>query len=167
MRAAAGLLAAMTLAGSVAAACSLLPGPPPTPAPPVVVAPVPSPGPTDTALMRLDPETVLRSVPGGAACRPGTLVGSHGDYHLLRSFVCPRVGDDRTVYFTFADAWESALVGTGGAAGSGGGEWGGPTDPLANDWVLDGETRTGTSRVLGVNGPGTLTLFVSLDLTAR
>ncbi len=160
-------LAAAVLATGIAsaiAACSLLPGATASPGPVVAVRPNPPPGPVDKALQTLDPEAVLRSVPGGRMCRSGTLVGSHGSYHMVRDYTCPRAGDDRTVYFLFTEAWEAALLGTGATSSSGGSAMGEASEPIAADWSLRGETMTGTSRVLGVNGPGTLTLYVSLDL---
>ena len=150
--------------GSVIAACSLLPSPTLPPAPVVFEPPKPPPGPADRALMALDPEAVLRSVPGGRQCRPGTLVGSNGSYHMIRDYVCPRAGDDRTVYFLFTEAWGPALTGTGATSSGGGGMSGDASQPITTDWNLRGETMTGLSRVLGVNGPGTLTLYVSIDL---
>ena len=108
-----GLAATMAMAcmASAIAACSLLPSPTPPPAPAVFVPPDPPPGAADKALQALDPESVLRSVAGGRQCRSGSLIGSHGNYHMVRDYVCPRAGDDRTVYFLFTEAWESALLG--------------------------------------------------------
>ncbi len=114
--------------------------------------------------MALDPEEVLRSVPGGRLCKAGSLIGSHGQWHMIQDYVCPRGGDDRTVYFLFEEAWEVALLGTGATSSGGGGQSGDASEPITTDWNVAGETMVGTSRVLGVNGPGTLTLFVSLDL---
>jgi hypothetical protein len=164
MRGSLGVLASAALAVMALAACSLLPAPTATPGPVVVVPPGRPPGPADTALQGLDPEEVLRSVAGGDACRPGTLIGSHSAYHMLRDYVCPRIGDDRNVYFLFAEAWEASLKETGARMGGGGGAMGALDDPVTQDWTLAGETMAGTSRVLGVNGPGKLTLYVSLDL---
>jgi hypothetical protein len=57
-----------------------------------------------------------------------------------------------------------SLLGTGAASGSGGGHSGDASEPITTDWNVRGETMVGTSRVLGVNGPGTLTIYVSVDL---
>jgi hypothetical protein len=161
-----GLAATMAMAcmASAFAACSLLPSPSQRPAPVVFEPPDLPPGAADKALQALDPEAVLRSVAGGRQCRAGSLIGSHGSYHMIRNYVCPRAGDDRTVYFLFTEDWEAALLGTGATSSSGGSSSSDASEPIATDWALAGETMVGTSRVLGVNGPGTLTLFVSLDL---
>ena len=160
-----GLAATIAIAcmASAIAACSPLPSPTRPPAP-VVFEPDPPPGAADKALQALDPEVVLRSVAGGRQCRSGSLIGSHNNYHMVRDYVCPRAGDDRTVYFLFTEAWEAALLGTGATSIGGGGGLSDASEPIVHDWALAGETMVGTSRVLGVNGPGTLTLFVSLDL---
>lgn len=154
----------MLLALLLAGCGTTLPSRAPTPA--VPVAPAPSPGPIDLALTRIDPLQVLRSVPGGAACRAGTLVGSHGSFHALSDFTCPRVGDDRNVYFLFADAYEAALRDAGATLGGSGGVTGDAGQPIAKDWTVRGDAWVGTARVIGENGPGTLRLLVSLDLLA-
>ena len=162
----AGLLSAVLLAG-----CGTLrpsaPIPPPAPGQPN--APVPTPGPVDLGLRQIDPFSILRSVDGGAACRQGFLTGSHGGgtrFHALSDFTCPRAGNDRNVYFLFADAYEAALRDAGATVGGSGGESGDASQPIATDWSVRGDTMAGTARVIGDNGPGTLRLFVSLDLLA-
>lgn len=143
------------------------PTPPPAPGPPVV--PAPPPGPVDLRLFAIDPFQVLRSVEGGAACRQGTLVGGHGGderFHALSDYTCPRLGDDRTVYFLFVDAYEAALREAGAELPGRGSESGDANQPIATDWDVRGNARVGTARVIGENGPGTLRLYVSLDLLA-
>jgi hypothetical protein len=155
------IAAAMAL---LPAACSGLPSIVPTPESRPVPA-APTFGPTDLALARLDPEAVMKRVRGGERCRPTPPFGGHGgdDWHMVAGFSCQRFGNDRDVWFEFADAWEAELAAIG-SAGSSGGDTGGPDDPLVEDWDIRGETRVGTSRLIGVNGPGTLQIFVSLDL---
>ena len=162
----ASLLPAIVLAG-----CGTLlpsqPTPPPAPGPPFV--PAPTPGPADLALQGIDALGILRSVEGGAGCREGTLVGSHGGgdrFHMLQDFTCPRLGNDRNVYFLFVDAYEAALRDIGATVGGRGGESGDANQPIATDWNVRGNASLGTARVIGENGPGTLRLFVSLDLLA-
>jgi hypothetical protein len=149
------------------AACSGLPSIVPTPESRPVPA-APTFGPTDRALARLDPEAVMKHVRGGERCRPTPPDGSYGgdDYwHMVAGFSCQRFGNDRDVWFEFADAWGAELEALGSAGGSGGGS-GDPEDPLVADWDIRGETRVGTSRLIGVNGPGTLQILVSMDLVA-
>lgn len=149
------------------AACSGLPSVVPTPGSRPVPAP-PTFGPTDEALARLNPEAVMKRVRGGERCRRSPPFGSSGggsDWHMVAGFSCQRFGNDRDVWFEFADAWEAELAALG-SLGSSGGDMGGPEDPLVEDWSVRGETSVGTSRLIGVNGPGTLQIFVSLDLVA-
>lgn len=165
---------AVTLAAIAAlalASCGLaLPG---TPAPtllPTAIVPQQTSGPVDRALEAFDAAGVLGGVKDGAACKPGTLTGSHGGkgrLHALADFVCPRIGDDRTVLFAFTGALEAALRATGAGMDASGATLNDSGDPLAMEWDVRGETMVGTVRVLGVNGPSTLVLYVSLDLVTR
>ena len=163
MRTARGTVAVAATAALMASAlgaCSALP----SLGPGVDASSDSPPGASDKALMVLDPEEVLRSVPGGPLCKAGSLIGSHGQWHMIQDYVCPRAGDDRTVYFLFEEAWEAALLATGATIRGGGGQSGDAGDPITTDWDLAGETLVGTSRVLAVNGPGTLTIYTSVDL---
>lgn len=159
------LLVTVALAG-----CGALPGLPTTPPPADGAAqPRPNLGPVDRALEDTDLFSILRGVEGGAACRDGgTLPGSHGGggrFHTIRDFVCVRVDDDRTVFFLFTDALAAALEPTGATLPGSGGTWNDTRNPLTMDWDVRGDAYVGTARVLAVNGPGTLMLFVSLDLS--
>lgn len=163
---AAGAIMALAIAGCGTVLPSQ-PTPPPPPGPPFV--PAPTPGPVDLRLFGIDPFQVLRSVEGGAACRQGTLAGGHGSdggFHALSDFTCPRLGNDRNVYFLFVDAYEAALRDAGVELPGRGSESGDASQPIATDWTVRGDARIGTARVIGENGPGTLRLFVSLDLLA-
>ena len=163
---AAGAIMALAIAGCGTVLPSQ-PTPPPTPGPPAV--PAPPPGPVDLRLFGIDPFRVLRSVEGGPACRQGTLVGGRvGDdrFHALSDYTCPRLGDDRNVYFLFVDAYEAALRDAGAEVPGRGTVSGDASQPMSTDWDVRGNARFGTARVIGENGPGTLRLFVSLDLLA-
>ncbi|HYO42721.1 MAG TPA: hypothetical protein VES19_05925 [Candidatus Limnocylindrales bacterium] len=130
---------------------------------------VPPPGPVDTRLLALDPNAILQSVDGGKACRQGLLQGARGSDEgqlLLFDFTCPRAGQDRNVYFLFAEALEAALKETGAEIPSAGSAVGDGDAPLVTDWFLRGQTRVGVARVLGENEPGILRLFVSIDIFA-
>lgn len=134
---------------------------------PTTFGPVVDPtlGPIDRALEAIDFEAVLRQVDPTHACRPGSLTGSTGDYHTIRDFTCPRTGDDRTVAFAFTDAVRAAIEGTGASISESGSASGGATEPAFTDWVVRGNGLDGTGRVLMVDGPGTVTMYASLDLT--
>ena len=154
-------VATLSLAG-----CALLPSPTPGPVP---VRPVGEAGlgPVDRAVAAVDAQRILKSVEGGAACREGSFAGGRGGgdgWHSLRDFVCPRNGDDRTVYFLFADAFKAAVLATGATSDGEGAESGAASQPIVTDWALRGDRSVGTARLLGVNGPGTLTLYLSVDL---
>ena len=164
VRAILALAVAMSAAGCDVVG-GLLPSPIPTPAedgrgrPPF--------GPVDTTLTRLDAFAILKHVEGGSLCRqvPPLGGGGGGDHYLSeQAFFCPGLPDNRDVWFLFTDAWELALQGAGVTTGTGGGETGGQADPLVVAWVLRGDNAVGSSRVTGVNTPGGLTIFVSLDL---
>lgn len=140
-----------------------------TPRPPAVpgLLPPATPGPVDVALQAIEPLEVLRAVEGGAACRPGSIPGSRGSgdrFHLVQDFVCPRAGDDRTVYFLFAEAYAAALEAAGATIGGSGGDVGDARGPIVTDWDVRGDASLGTARVAGVDNPGTLVLLVTLDL---
>jgi hypothetical protein len=141
----------------------------PVPAPDGPAIAVPPPGPVDARLLALDPNAILQSVDGGKACRQGLLQGARGSDEarlLVFDFTCPRAGKDRNVYFLFADALEAAIKETGAEIPSAGSEVGDGSSPLVTDWLLRGQTRVGVARVLGENEPGTLRLFVSIDIFA-
>jgi hypothetical protein len=130
---------------------------------------VPTAGPRDAALMRLSPETILRSVEGGDLCRsigPRGAGGGGDRFSLAEGFACPLIGRDRTLWFLFADAWEAALEeALGSERMSGGGSIGEATESLEEHWLVHGDAMVGSSRVIGTSGAGsTLQLFVMLDL---
>jgi len=136
------------------------------------VSQAPAPGPVDAKLFKIQPLAILRSVPGGAACVEGTLGGSssstggNGTFHALSDFTCQRVGNDREVYFAFADAYAAALRTAGATVSGGWSSSGDATQPMEQGWDVVGNTRAGAARLIAENGVGTLRLFISLDLRA-
>ena len=140
------------------------------PAPTVVVAPAPvrsSLGDSDRALARFDAEVLLRGVKGGNGCQAegGGGGGSDDNVHRDWLFTCPRPGADRTVYFLLSEAIEAELkrIATVPAQSKSIRD---VPDPLSSVWQIRGEAYRGTVRALGVNGNGTLLIFVDLDLAA-
>ena len=170
-RSPAGLALGALVAALVAASCDVVSPPPATPAAsPVAFRPVLGADPVVTALASIDPLTVLRGVEGGAACQPGTIAGGHAsDDAIVRTtdLVCQRFGNDRTVYFLFEEAYAAELERAGVTVTGSGREAAGAEDPISTDWSLRGEFVTGTARLIGVNEPGLLHLFVTLDIASR
>ena len=155
------LITALALAG-----CGSNP-PPQTVAPPVVRVEAPTPGPVDEALMRIDPMTVLKSVDQTRACRKGTFLGNDVSYHMLHDLTCPRFGDDRTLGFLFTDAFEAAITATGATISGSTGRADGPQDPAMTEWDIEGDALAGKARVVLVDGPGNVTMLVTMDLAPR
>lgn len=153
---------------AAAGACSLIT---PTPQSVEPVANGPLFGDADRALTRFDPTELLKQVKGGQGCRAaggGTDAGGGSGpdtFHRAWVLTCPRIGDDRTIYFLLSDAIEGELQRIATVPGSSH-EWGNVPDPLSTVWDIQGNAYLGSMRSLGVNGNGTLSIFLSLDLVA-
>ena len=108
--------------------------------------------------------TILASVEGGGACRLGDGGGSGTDRRIHRSWTvtCPRLGRDRTIYFELRDAIQAALTRIATVDGSSG-ESSDASEPISTVYAFRGNAYIGTVRILGVNGPADLTIFVDLD----
>jgi hypothetical protein len=150
---------------AVAVACSLT-----TPTPPPV-ANQRAFGDADRALTRFDPTELLKQVTGGQGCRGaggGTDAGGGSGpdtFHRAWVLTCPRIGDDRTIYFLLSDAIEAELQRIATVPGSSH-EFGNTPDPLNAVWDIQGNAYLGSMRSLGVNGNGNISIFLSLDLVA-
>lgn len=147
---------------AIAGACSLTV---PNPQPVEPVSHRPALGDADRALAQFDPTELIKQLKEGQTCR-GEGGGSSGtDDTLHRDWVltCPRVGDDRTIYFLVADAIEAELNQIATVPGSGA-KLGDVPNPLSNVWDIRGNAYLGSMRALGVNGNGSISIFVSLDL---
>ena len=76
---------------------------------------------------------------------------------------CPRLGDDRNIYFLIVDAIDAELQKIATTPGHAS-QLGEAQDPLSSVWDVRGNAYVGSMRALGVNGNGNLSVFVSLDL---
>lgn len=153
---------------AVAGACSLT-APTPQPVEPVANSPVF--GDADRALERFDPTELIKQVKGGQTCRGDARGGGGGGgsgpdtFHRAWVLTCPRIGDDRTVYFLLTDAIDAELRRIATVPGSSH-EFGNTPEPLNAVWDIRGNAYLGSMRSLGVNGNGNLSIFLSLDLVA-
>ena len=153
--------AVAVIAGACSPAVSTLP-PVPTPAP---VAQRPVLTDRDRGLARFDPAESIKGVAGGQACRvEGGGGGGDGEtFHSESVVICPRAGDDRTIYFLLVDAIEADLRRIGTVPGRGQ-SLGVVPEPLSTVWDVRGDAYRGSVRALGVNGLGNISIFVSMDL---
>ncbi len=145
--------------------CSILEPSPSSPSTPNPVAKRPALGDADRALRQLDVSALTESLDGGRACRRDDGGGSGSDDTFHREWIvtCPRVGNDRNIYFLIVDAIDGELQKIATTPGHAS-QLGEAQDPLSSLWDVRGNAYVGSIRALGVNGNGNLSVFVSLDL---
>jgi hypothetical protein len=146
-------------------ACSILEPSPSSPSTPNPVARRPAFGDADRALRQLDVSALTEPLDGGKACRRDDGGGSSSDDTFHREWIvtCPRLGDDRNIYFLIVDAIDAELRKVATTPGHAS-QLGDAQDPLSTLWDVRGNAYVGSMRALGVNGNGNLSVFVSLDL---
>lgn len=161
MRTALSRLALCQLVLVVAGACSVIT---PTPQP---VTSRPALGNADRALATFDPAALAKRLAGGPACLASGGGGSGSGVTLHRDWVltCPRINDDRTIYFLLTDAIEAELRGIATVTDRGG-ELGNAQEPASTIWDVRGNAYVGFVHALLVNGNGNLSIFVNVDLVA-
>ncbi len=162
----AGRMLAIVIVASVAVACGApQPSSSQVSASPIILAPA------ETAFGPFDPVAMVGVVNGGQQCRPterGRVVTGVGPAATVQRdwlIVCPRSGMDRNVYFLLGDAIDTSLKRRTTDQISGRHEWpGNSQDPIMSEWTVKADPYVGTIHLVGTNGPGSLSIAVSLDL---
>jgi hypothetical protein len=161
MRAAFGRLALCQLVLAVVGGCSVIA---PTPQ---AVTNLPAFGNADRALATFDPTELAKRLAGGPACIASGGGGAGIGDIAQREWVltCPRIDDDRTIYFLLTDAIDAELRRIATVPRRGG-SLGNAQEPASDVWALRGNAYVGFVHARLVNGNGDLSIFVSIDLVA-
>ena len=159
-------LVATVIVAAVALACGTpAPSSSQTLASPIILAAA------EAAFGGFDPVAMVGGVNGGQQCRPterGRVVtgaGPTATVHRDWLIVCPRPVSDRNVYFLLDDAITTSLSRRTTDQISSRHEWpGNSQDPIMSEWTVKAGEYVGTIHLVGTNGPGSLSIAVSLDL---
>ena len=161
MRTAVRRLALCQLVLVVAGGCSIIA---PTTQP---VTRRPTLGNADLALAKFDPTELAKRLAGGPACLAsggggaGTEETSQREWELT----CPRIDDDRTIYFLLTDAIDAELHRIATVPHRGG-TLGNAQESASDVWAIRGNAYVGFVHARLVNGNANLSIFVSIDLVA-